>query len=174
MPCTPSPLNDNESMSRALLASLVVLIAAPTLLASSGCEEDLLTPPTGTTFTDIYTSSTFGQCADCHSPTAPGFTAGTEATQDWSSESAAFSSLRGVASGLEGNFAACNGVPLVGTTASESLLVATLDPSTRASFSDGTATGCVADAIKDHTLDLTVSAADLATLRTFIDEGGFD
>ena len=51
--------------------------------------------------------------------------------------------------------------------------MSTLDPSVRASFSLTDFASCGTDAIKDHTLDVTVSSADLARLVAFIDEGRF-
>ncbi len=166
------------------LCLMAALLAAP---LSGGCEEDpLLTtdagvnPDSGSATPDwnsLYASSTLQMCGDCHSPTAPGFTQGTEATQDWSSAGAALSSLRGNASGLEGNFAGCNGVPLIGATSSTSLLIAVLDPSVRATFSVPGFPECTADAIVDETLPSRVGSvppALLQDLKDFIDEGGFN
>jgi hypothetical protein len=107
-------------------------------------------------------------------PGAAGATNGTETTQNWSSSSAAFSSLKGKAAGLTGNFAGCNGVPLVGATANTSLVVAVLDANVRASFSVSSAPNCKAAAITDETLRVgSVPSGVLQDLKDFIDGGGF-
>lgn len=157
------------------LSSITTLALLPIL--ASGCWE--LVPPDGNDggvddFTLLYQSSTFQQCADCHAPGAPGFVNGTETTQDWTSRTTAFNSLKGNAAGLIGNFQGCNGVPLVGPTSSQSLIVAVFDPTVRASFSYPGFPGCTADAITDETLRVgPISSTDLARLKAFIDAGGF-
>lgn len=161
------------------------LVIAALLFPTSACEEDVAPGPDqgmnpdgggqSVTFDDIYANATFQMCADCHAPGAPGFVQGVEATQDWSTRSTAFTSLQGNASGLEGNFAGCNGVPLIGASSSTSLLVAVLDPNVRASFSVAGFPDCTADAIADESLRVgTISASALQDLKDFIDEGGFD
>jgi hypothetical protein len=163
------------------------LVLAALLAPAGACEDEpIINPPTdggvnpdsGTTaptFGDIYSSATFGMCSDCHTPTAPGFVQGTETTQDWTSSATAFSSLQGNAAGLEGNFAGCNDVPLVGATAATSLIVAVLDPDVRAAFSVPGFPSCTADAIPDETLRVgSVPPATLQALKDFIDEGGFN
>lgn len=161
------------------------LVLAALLAPASACEEDVapgtdqgVNPDAGSpavTFDDLYASTALQMCADCHAPSAPGFVQGTEATQDWSTSSTAFTSLQGNASGLEGNFSGCNGVPLIGATSSTSLLIAVLDPDVRATFSVAGFPDCTADAIPDETLRVTgVSPALLQDLKDFIDEGGFD
>ena len=151
------------------------LVFAALLAPAGGCEEEPIDPPPADPFGDLYSSATFQMCSDCHSPTAPGFVQGTETTQNWSSRSAAFSSLQGNAAGLEGNFAGCNGVPLIGATSSTSLLVAVLDADVRATFSVPGFPDCTPDAIADETLRVgSVPAATLQALKDFIDDGGFD
>jgi hypothetical protein len=125
-------------------------------------------------FVEIYETPTFQMCQDCHAPDAAGATAGTETTQDWSSSSAAYTSLKGKAAGLIGNFAGCNGVSFVGATGNTSLLVAVLDANVRASFSDPNHPGCKAAAITDETLRVgSVPSNVLQDLKAFIDGGGF-
>jgi hypothetical protein len=127
-------------------------------------------------FASIYQTSTFQMCKECHAPDAPGKTAGTETTQNWSSSDTAFASLKGKAAGLVGNFAGCNGVPLVGSTSSASLVVAVLDADVRAGFSVSAYPSCKAAAIPDETLMGrvgSVPSAVLQDLRDFIDGGGF-
>jgi len=124
-------------------------------------------------FTRIYESPEFQKCGDCHAPGAPGRVAGIESTQNWSTRDSAYASLKGMASGLIGNFAGCNGVPLLGTTAGTSLLVAALDEETRASFMSASKPDCNGDAISDMTLKLgaPLPAALLAELKAWIDAG---
>jgi hypothetical protein len=112
-------------------------------------------------------------CAECHAPDAPGMTQGIEATQDWSSAQNARRTLRGTASGLVGNFAGCNGVPLLGSSAEQSLLVASLDEDVRANFELADHPDCTADAISDQNLKLSepVPAAVLQDLKDWIDAG---
>jgi len=162
------------------------LVLAALLAPAGGCEEDPIAPgpdmgvpaDNGVAtdpFGDLYASSVLQMCSDCHAPGAPGFVQGTEATQDWSTRNTAFSSLQGNASGLEGNFAGCNGVPLIGATSSTSLLIAVLDADVRASFSLAAFPACTADAIADETLRVgAVSPVVLQDLKDFIDEGGFN
>jgi hypothetical protein len=121
-------------------------------------------------FTRIYESTQFQKCAGCHAPNAPGRVAGIESTQDWSTRDRAYASLKGKASGLIGNFMDCNGVALVGTTASASLLVAALDEDTRASFMVGK---CSADTLSDMTLKIgeELPPALLAELKAWIAAG---
>lgn len=136
-------------------------------LALAACGDELTGGPS---FTAIYESPTFSQCGDCHAPGAPGFVQGTEATQDWSTRDSAYRTLTtGRASGLIGNFQACNGTPLIGSTPDTSLVVAVLDADVRAAFSNG---GCAADAITDCTLRLNpFFPEDLDLLRAWIAAG---
>lgn len=161
------------------------LVLCALLAPAGGCGEEDVVPGddmgvrndmgSATTFADLYASSVLQMCSDCHAPGAPGFVEGTETTQDWSTSSTAFSSLQGNASGLVGNFAGCNGVPLIGATAETSLIVAVLDPNVRATFSVEGFPSCTADAIPDESLRVgTVSPTLLQDLKDFIDEGGFN
>ena len=156
----------------------VVAVCAALALLAGGCTEQVGgagggTPPQA--FVSLYQSSTFQMCRDCHAPNAPGATAGTEATQDWSTATSAFESLKGAASGLIGNFEGCNGVPLVGATADTSLLVAVLDANVRAQFSVPGHPACTADAITDETLRVgTIDPDTLQSLKDFINGGGFN
>ncbi|MFO0694257.1 MAG: hypothetical protein U0230_11920 [Polyangiales bacterium] len=171
-------------MKRNVLRNLLVSTTLGALaLFPAGCFD------TGTTVTDggmgsdsgvpaefqsIYASTTFQMCKDCHAPGAPGFTVGTETTQNWTTSTTAFTTLKGNAAGLVGNFAACNGVPLVGPTSSQSLIVAIFDPTVRAGFSYPGHPGCDGTAITDETLRVgAIPPALLTQLKAFIDAGGF-
>ena len=125
------------------------------------------------TFTEIYNTTQFQKCDGCHAPSAPGKVAGTEATQDWSTRDAAYSSLKGKASGLIGNFAGCNGVPFIGATANTSLLVAVFDEDVRVNFNSSTAPDCDGDAISDMTLKIggALPATLLTKLKGWVDAG---
>ena len=150
------------------------------LLVMGGCTEDLFGDPDGGMGFDMSGGDDFTAafaalgtvCADCHvnpPDNAPFFTTGTEETQDWSSESAARSSLLGNASGLVAPFDACNGVPLVVPgSPNQSLIMAYLDAGVRASFADGDCTGA---AIVDGTIRSTVSGAGVESLRSWIAAG---
>jgi hypothetical protein len=112
-------------------------------------------------------------CSECHAPGAPGRVEGTEATQDWSTRDRALTTLRGTASGLIGNFQGCNRVPLLGASADDSLLVASLDEDVRRDFSLADFPDCTADAISDQTVWIMGGLPDsvLADLKAWIDAG---
>jgi hypothetical protein len=143
-------------------------------LTALGCG-DTLDPLEGggADFDSIYASDEFQECKGCHAPSAPGFTEGTEATQDWSTLESARRTLRGNASGLIGNFAGCNGVPLLGSSAAQSLLVASLDFDVRSSFEDPDHPDCTGDAIADQTDKIggPLPAGLLQDLKDWIDAG---
>jgi hypothetical protein len=124
-------------------------------------------------FSQIYSSPQFQKCSGCHAPSAPGRTAGIEATQDWSTRDSAYSSLKGKASGLIGNFEGCNGVPLISSTANNSLLVASLDEDVRANFMNASYPDCTGDAISDQTLKIGGALPDslLTQLKSWINAG---
>jgi hypothetical protein len=166
-------MNEHKHVTQFRNAALVLLC-----ILAGACSEALVDSSDGGTdadaFAEIYATATFQMCQDCHAPGAPGATAGTETTQDWSSSSAAYNSLKGKAAGLIGNFAGCNGVPFVSSTANTSLLVAVFDPNVRASFSDSGHPNCKAAAITDETLRVgSVPPGVLQDLKDFIDGGGF-
>jgi|GEM_PF-3201172 len=179
-------------MTRTWLRKLSSLFFVVCLIsfAAIGCEETETgtgTGPTGgdgdgdttggdgdgdSTFTQLYNSPEFQMCQNCHAPGAPGFVDGTEATQDWSSEQAALSSLMGTASGLIGNFADCNGVDFIGETPEDSLLVAAFDETVRQNYDNPAFPDCNADTISDMTLNIggALSTETRALLDQFIVE----
>lgn len=160
--------------ARGSLAALFALCAS---LSFTACTtEDLGMMGDDDMFTTLYKSTSFQTCAGCHAPNAPGKTADTEATQDWSTRDTAYSSLKGMASGLMGNFTGCNGVPFLGTTPETSLLVATLDDTVRQNFVLADHTDCNVDAISDMTLKIggPLAAADLDLLKEWISAGAPD
>lgn len=157
---------------------LAASVCGATMFAGCGADpvDDLDGDGDGSaaTFTSIYNSSEFQKCRDCHAPGAPGRTAGIETTQNWSTKEAAYSSIKtGRAMGLIGNFEACNGVPLIGATAEQSLLVAALDEDVRADFMSASAAGCDGDAISDMTLKIggPLSSSTLSRLKAWIAAG---
>jgi hypothetical protein len=126
----------------------------------------------GADFSSIYAE--LGQpCSECHAPGAPGRTEGIEATQDWSTRDRARTTLRGTASGLIGNFQGCNGVPLLGSSAEQSLLVASLDDDVRRSFELAAYPDCTGDSISDQNMWLSEPVSDslLQDLKDWIDAG---
>jgi len=141
-------------------------------LSAFGCSEALDAVGGGEEFTSIYESDQFQMCSGCHAPGAPGKVNGTEATQDWSTQQTANSSLQGTASGLIGNFQACNGVPFIGSSAEQSLLVAVFDSDVRQNFENSQFPGCNADAITDETIRVgDLPASLLQELKDWIDGG---
>ena len=124
-------------------------------------------------FTQIYNSSQFQMCKGCHAPNAPGKVEGTEATQNWSTRDTAYSALQGNASGLIGNFEGCNGVPFLGSSAEDSLLVAVFDEDVRMNFMLASAPDCDGDAISDMTKNIKgpLPASLLAELKSWVDAG---
>jgi hypothetical protein len=130
----------------------------------------------GDAFTGIYNSSDFQKCSGCHAPGAPGRVEGIEATQNWSTRDKAYAALMGKASGLIGNFAGCNGVPFIGATADESLLVAVFDEQVRESFMVASTPDCTGDAISDMTLKIGNPLPDdlLNQLKAWINDGAPD
>ena len=170
-----------RTKARRALALTIAMGALAGLYTGCGeSAEDLLDGEDGgeddgqaASFTSIYNSSTFQTCAGCHAPNAQGRVQGIESTQNWSTRDSAYNSLKGNASGLLGNFEACNGVPLIGDSAEESLLVAALDEDVRESFAVASAPDCNADTISDMTLKIgrDVPASLLTQLKAWIDAG---
>lgn len=114
-------------------------------------------------FVTLY-DSYFYQCDSCHGPDAPGKTSDTEQSLDFTDVDTAYASITGgVATGLTGNQAGCNGVPFLGDAPETSLLVAVVDESVRATFSLADYPDCDGDAITDMTLRVG-NAPDATTL----------
>lgn len=168
---------------RALRSSpIVCCLVALSFNAACGGTEDALGGPGGgavdgdDAFTTIYESAEFQMCSGCHAPGAPGRVEGVEATQDWSTRDKAYKALMGKASGLIGNFAGCNGVPFIGATADESLLVAVFDEQVRENFMVASTPDCTGDAISDMTLKIGMPLSDdvLSQLKAWINDGAPD
>jgi hypothetical protein len=154
-------------------ASSIVFSSGLALAWGCGDPLDELDGNDTPSFTAIYESDEFQTCSECHAPNAPGRVDGIEATQDWSTRDRALATLRGAASGLIGNFEACNGVALLGASAEQSLLVASFDLDVRMNFSSASAPDCTGDAIADQTLQLgrSLPAGLLQDLKDWIDAG---
>lgn len=148
------------------------------LLAALGCGETLDDAVGGDepSFTRIFQSDEFQECAGCHGPNAPGAVEGTEETQDWSTRDNAYASLQGNASGLIGNFEGCNGVPFLGSSAEQSLLVAAFDEDVRAGYENPSFPDCTSDAIADQTLKIggPLPSDLLQELKDWVDAGAPD
>jgi hypothetical protein len=124
------------------------------------------------TFTSLY-GDYFGTCSNCHTPSAPGRTSDTEQTLDFSTRATAYMTIKtGMASGLMGNFADCNGVPFVGATAGSSLILAALDQPTRQAFDRPASPMCDVDTISDETKWSGAPSAEfIAALKTWLGNG---
>lgn len=168
-------------MTRALRSSPIrCCLLALVFNAACGGEDDVVggtgVNADGDAFGSIYASTEFQMCSGCHAPGAPGRVQGIEATQDWSTRDKAYASLMGEASGLIGNFAGCNGVPFIGATAEESLLVAVFDEQVRENFMVASTPDCTGDAISDMTLKIgtPLSTEVLNQLKDWINDGAPD
>jgi mono/diheme cytochrome c family protein len=173
-PLRPQCLSATPADGTALSGSAraIALFAGATIALALGCSDtvgDVLDGGSSgdATFTSVYAD--FKSCAECHAPGAQGNTAGTEATQDWSSSAKAYSSLKGKASGLVGNFAGCNGVSFIGSSADDSLLAASLDSDIRAKFM--ASSSCTGDDVADQTLHQSVSSSAVKNLEDWINAG---
>lgn len=148
------------------------------LLAACGTTDDMMQPDanTGTTveakFSSLY-GDYLAKCKNCHTPTAPGHTSDIEKTLDFTSQSTAYTSVKGMASGLTGNFMDCNGTPFIATAPKDSLLLAVLDQSTRNAFDVAAHAGCDMDTIGDETVKVgsQPSAAFITALKDWITAG---
>ena len=140
---------------------------------------DVGTPSFGALYTDYLES-----CSVCHTlDDASGAVVGAGATDDietsldFKSASTAYNSLVfGSASGLVGNQEACNGVPFIGATANQSLLMAVLDEDVRAAFDLPSAPDCNVDSISDMALRVGFDPTEqyLDDLAAWIDAGAPD
>ncbi len=128
-------------------------------------------------FSSLYANYLSG-CAQCHAPGAVGATSTTEKSLDFSTQAAAYASLSGKANGLIGNQAGCDGVAfIVKDKPASSLLVATLDASTRNAFDLPGNPNCDNNAISDMTLPKlgkAPSAAFLTALKTWVQNGALN
>jgi hypothetical protein len=164
--------------------SIRLALALGLVAAGAGCSPATETEPDGgsgggtvqATFTSLY-GDYLGTCKQCHAPNAPGKTSDTEQTLDFTSRTTALSTLRGMASGLTGNHADCNGAPFLATTPAKSLLVAVIDQPTRQAIdlSPGHPT-CDVDTISDETVKVKSqpSAEFVTALKTWISSGAQD
>lgn len=152
--------------ARPLARAASLLAALPVALAGCGGAETPLEPK----WSSLY-ANYLKRCADCHSPSGPGRTSDTEASLDFSTAAKGWQTLTGSATGLKGNFAACNGVPfVVSGQPGKSLLVAAIDSSTRSAFSSG---ACDVDGIGDMMVKVGAQPPDgfVAALKQWITSG---
>jgi len=129
------------------------------------------------TFGQLYTGY-FEECASCHAPGAPGSSApGIEATLNFESAETALDTIKnGSAAGLDGVDAACNGIPFIGASAAESLIVAVVDEDVKALFDVPSHPGCDNDSISDMTVKVggPPDTAWLDQLKAWIDDGALE
>lgn len=166
------PLLTGKLLAGTLPATALLALVSGLALGCGDTIDDALDGGGDGDFASIY-AAMGDSCSECHAPGAPGRTQGIEATQDWSSAESARRTLRGNASGLIGNFAGCNGAPLLGSSAEQSLLVASLDDGVRANFELADHPDCTGDAISDQNLKLSEPVSDsvLQDLKDWIDAG---
>jgi hypothetical protein len=125
------------------------------------------------TFTSLY-GDYLSSCASCHAPGAPGRTSDIEQTLDFSTRTTAYTTIKtGMATGLMGNFAGCNGVPFVDAAPGSSLILAALDQPTRQLFDLTGHPNCDMDSISDETAKVgsQPSAAFIAALKDWLTMG---
>jgi len=163
-----------------LTSRLTAPLALALLAATAGCPASTDTTPDAgmveATFTSLY-ADYFGNCKQCHSPAGPGRTSDTEQTLNFTTRGSALTALKtGMASGLVGNFMACNGVSFIGATPGASLVVAVLDQATRQTIDLPGHANCDASAIADMTVKVgsQPSASFVTALKTWITNGAMD
>jgi hypothetical protein len=154
---------------------LAWLLPALALACGTTTSETPDGPPGGVTasFQSLY-GDYLGNCKQCHAPGAPGRTSDIEQTLDFSTVTTAYSTIKtGMAAGLMGNFAGCNGVPFVGATPGGSLIVAVVDQPTRQAFDVSGHAMCDVDGISDETVKVgsAPSAQFIAALEAWITAG---
>lgn len=163
-----------RGMRQAPCALAIALVAL-----AAGCDAATGTTDGGSgggavepTFTSLY-GDYLGNCKQCHSPTGTGRTSDIEKTLDFTSRSTAFSTVKGMASGLVGNHAGCNGTPFLTTTPGTSLLVAVVDQPTRQAIDIPQHADCDSSAISDETVKVgsQPSSEFIAALKTWITNG---
>lgn len=165
-------------------ASMVGLSFAIGLVAfATGCPAATDTTPDASgggmveaKFTSLY-GDYLGKCKQCHAPGAPGRTSDIEQTLDFSTRATALSTLKtGMATGLVGNQAACNGVAFLAATPDKSLLLAVIDQPTRQVIDLSPHVTCDIDSITDATVKVgsQPSAVFVIALKTWIGNGALD
>ncbi len=151
-----------------LALSLLILAACGTT--------DMTTPDAGggvtATFTSLY-GDYLSNCKQCHAPGAPGRTSDIEQSLDFTTKAMAYTTLKGTATGLMGNFMACNGVPFLAAAAKDSLLLASLDQPTRNAFDYTAVPGCDSSTITDETVKVgsAPSAEFITALKDWVTAG---
>jgi hypothetical protein len=152
------------------MRSLSLILGASVIVGCGGGNGGPPDAGVQATFSSLY-SSYLNQCANCHTPTAPGRTSDTEKTLDFTTAATAYTTLTtGKASGLVGNQTACNGVAFISAPPAPSLLLAVLDQPTRSTFAVGS---CDSTAVTDQTVKLgSAPSADFITaLKTWLAAG---
>jgi hypothetical protein len=157
------------------LAPAVALAAVSALsfqLVGCSAAEEAVGGTTGAgSFDTVYSTVLSKNCKGCHGPNQPGYSPGeTESSLDFTTADAAYTTLMGKAAGLSGNSAACNGVSfVVAGNAGASLLMASIDSTTRRAFVSG---GCNKDTVAAmETRGGTLSLAQVEAVRSWINGG---
>jgi hypothetical protein len=160
-------------MKPASVAALALVALSSHLAGCSAAEEAVggVTGGGAGSFDSVYTTVLAKNCKSCHGPSAPGNNPGTtESSLDFTTADTAYATLKGAAAGLTGNFSACNGVPfVVPGNAGASLLMASIDSTTRKAFSSG---GCNKDSVAAmESRSGTLTAVQIEAVRSWINGG---
>ena len=140
-----------------------------TSLCLTACGAELDSGPVEANFSSLY-NSYLQKCSACHIPAVASSMEGIETSLDFTSVQTAYKTITtGKASGLTNNQEACNGVAFIDTkNPAKSLLVASIDKKTRASFDLG-ASGCDESAITDMNIKLGNSEAPDGFVAALLD-----
>ena len=171
----PTPQRTASAIAIPLAIGLVAFAAG--CPASTGTDPDAPSGIVEAKFTSLY-GDYFSKCKQCHAPGAPGRTNDTEQALDFTSRATALATIKtGMATGLIGNHADCNGVAFVAATPGKSLVLAVLDQPTRQAIDlSPQHPSCDIDAISDETVKAgsQPSSEFIAALKTWITSGAMD
>jgi len=183
---------------RQFVTSILILASAALLIAACGAKEGEEGGPclTGSTcnegltcvsevcekpsssgglFSQIYASTYFQKCKNCHSPSPAMPQPEIEKTLDWSTQAKAYSTTKtGKVSAASGTgLEDCNGVSFVGSTPAQSIIVAVFDETIRGAFVAASKASCKGVSLTNMNdkVGSTIPSTDLANLKSWITAG---